>query len=102
MLAFKDGGVPRLYSWNTHFDASASWYTPQSGVYGHQLRLEEATTDPKVMIFAALEGGTARKVDGFNCLPARPSKTGKAITFGIQTRFSNLWNFFNSKLLLRE
>jgi hypothetical protein len=43
------------------------------------------------MIWAALEGGTAGKVDGFNRLPATPSKTGKAITFGIQTKFSNLF-----------
>ena len=44
------------------------------------------------MIWAALEGGTTMKVDGFKCLPARPSKIGKAITFGIQTKFSNLLN----------
>jgi hypothetical protein len=43
------------------------------------------------MIWAALEVGTAGKVDGFNRLPATPSKTGKAITFGIQTKFSNLF-----------
>ena len=54
--------------------------------------------DPKDMIWAALEGGTARKVDGFKCLPARPSKTGKAITFGIHTRFSNLLKFSNGRL----
>ena len=76
--------------YNTHDDASASWYTPQSGVNVQQLMLEEATTDPKEMIWAALDGGTATKVVGFNCLPARPSKIGKAITFGIQTKFSNL------------
>ena len=78
----------------THADASASWYTPQSGVNVPQLRLTEATTDPKEMIWAALEGGTATKVDGFKCRPARPSKIGKAITLGIQTKFSNLSNFF--------
>ena len=83
-----------VYSRDTHFDASASWYTPQSGATAHQLILAEATTDPKDMIWAALEGGTARKVDGFKYLPAKPSKTGKAITFGIQTKFSNLLNFF--------
>ena len=82
------------YSRNTHVDALASWYTPQSGVNVHQLILLEATTDPNDMIWAAVEGGTARKVDGFNCLPARPSKTGKAMTFGIQTKFSNLLKFF--------
>jgi hypothetical protein len=79
-----------IYSRITHADASASWYTPQSGVNVHQLILAEATTVPKDMIWATLEGGTAGKVDGFNCLPARPIKTGKAITFGIQTKFSNL------------
>ena len=78
----------------THADASASWYTPQSGVNVPQLRLTEATTDPKEMIWAALEGGTATKVDGFKCRPARPSKIGKAITLGIQTKFSNLFNFY--------
>ena len=34
------------------------------------------------------------KVEGSKCLPARPSKTGKAITFGIQAKFSNLLKFF--------
>lgn len=54
------------------------------------------------MICAALEGGTARKVDVSKCLPARPSKTGRAITFGIQAKFSNLLGnlFFNLKLIL--
>ena len=61
----------------------------------HQLILIDATTDPKDNSWAALEGGTARKVDGFNCLPARPSKTGTAITFGIKTKFSNLLKIFN-------
>ena len=45
------------------------------------------------MIWAALEGGIARKVDEFNCLPARPNKTGRAITFGIKIKFSNLLKF---------
>ena len=49
------------------------------------------------MIWAALEGGIARKVDGFNCLPARPSKTGRAITFGIKIKFSNLLKIFNGR-----
>jgi hypothetical protein len=83
-----------IYSRNTHVDASASWYTPQSGVNVHQLILLEAITVPKDMIWAMLEGGTAGKVDGFNCLPARPSKTGKAITFGIQNKFWNLLKYF--------
>ena len=83
---------PIYGSRNTHDDASASWYTPQSGVNVHQLIFVEATTDPKDMIWATLAGGTERKVDGFKCLLARPSKTGKAITFGIQTKFSNLLN----------
>ena len=48
------------------------------------------------MIWATLDGGTVGKVDGFNCLPARPSKTGKAITFGIQTKFSNLVKNFKT------
>ena len=69
---------------NTHADASASWYTPQSGVDVTKPKLTDATTAPKEMIWAALEGGTAGKVDGFKCLPARPIKIGKAITFGIQ------------------
>ena len=85
-----------IYSRIAHVDASASWYTPQSGVNVHQLILAEATTDPKDMIWATLDGGTAGKVDGFNCLPARPSKTGKAITFGIQTKFSNLVKNFKT------
>jgi hypothetical protein len=46
------------------------------------------------MICAALEGGTARKVDGFKCLPPRPSKTGRAIRFGIQTKSWNLARIF--------
>ena len=50
----------------------------------------EATRDPEEMICAALARARAGKVDGFKCLPVRPSKTGKAITFGIQTIFSNL------------
>ena len=50
------------------------------------------------MIWAAVEGATAGKVDGFNCLPARPSKTGKAMKFGIQHKISNLLKF--CKLLL--
>ena len=79
-----------VYRWNIHDDASASWYTPQSGVNVHQLILVEAITDPKDIICAALEEGTARKVDGFNCLPATPSNTGNAIMFGIKTKFSNL------------
>ena len=82
--------ITPVNSRNTHDDASASWYTPQSGVNVHQLILDEATMDPKDMIWAALEGEAATKVDGFNCLPARPSKTGKAIRFGIHTKFSNL------------
>ena len=45
---------------------------------------------PKETIWAALAGATAGKLDGFNCLPATPSKIGKAITFGIKTKFSNL------------
>ena len=79
-----------IYNRNTHDDASGSWYTPQSGVNVHQLILLEATTDPKDTIWAALEGETVTNVDGFNCLLARPSKTGIAIRFGIQTKFSNL------------
>ena len=38
-------------------------------------------------------------MDGFKCLPARPSKTGRAIAFGIQTKFSKLLKF-DLKLLL--
>ena len=53
-----------MNSRNTHDDASASWYTPQSGVNVHQLILDEATMDPKDMIWAALEGEAATKVDG--------------------------------------
>jgi hypothetical protein len=85
------------YSRNSHVDASASWYTPQSGVNVHQLTLVAATMDPKEMIWATLEAGTARNVDGFKYLPPRPSKIGKAMTFGIQTKFSNLLNFFYLK-----
>ena len=79
-----------MYRRKTHDDASASWYTPQSGVNVHQLILEAATMAPKETIWAALAGATAGKLDGFNCLPATPSKIGKAITFGIKTKFSNL------------
>ena len=57
--------------------------------------VEEANTDPKDIIWAALAGGTTGKVDGFKCLPARPSKTGKAMRFGIQTIFSNLLKKFD-------
>ena len=46
--------------------------------------------DPKDMIWATLAEGTAGNVNGFNFLPATPSKIGKAMTFGIQTKFSNL------------
>ena len=42
-----------IYSRNTHDDASASWYTPQSGVTVPQLILTEAITDPKEIIWAA-------------------------------------------------
>ena len=88
--------MSRIYSRNTHAEASASWYTPQSGVNVPQLRLTDAITDPKEMIWAAVEGGTVTKVDGFKFRPARPSKMGKAITFGIHTKFSNLLIFFLS------
>ena len=53
--------------------------------------------DPKDMICAALERGNEMTLDGFNCLPDRPSKTGKAIMFGIKTDFLNLFKFFKIK-----
>ena len=47
----------------------------QSGVNVPEVILTEATTVPEEIVWAALEGGIAWKVDRFKCLPAEPSTT---------------------------